>query len=146
MCVFSTSHNATVSIPTAVTFINVNTINMSSPVHSTFFTHSLHLPCLSLNHAASLHSSALLFYVTCVPSPKHMIQILSCDHPNHIHHPCCHPLYLTPLPSLLHFSSLSCHSCSCYPHLHYYSLSHYYHHHTASIFIVTFISPYHHHP
>jgi len=59
MCVFSPSHSATVSVPTVRTFINVNTINMSCPVHSTNLSHSLHLPCLSLYHAASLHSSAL---------------------------------------------------------------------------------------
>lgn len=60
--------------------------------------------------------------------------ILPCDHPKHIYHPRCHPFYLTPLPSSLHFSSLSCQSHSCYLHLHYYSLSHYYHHRIASTY------------
>jgi hypothetical protein len=55
--------------------------------------------------------------------------ILPCDHPNHIYRPRCHLFCLTPLPSLLCFSSLSCQSHSCYLHLRYYSLSHYYHHH-----------------
>jgi hypothetical protein len=57
-------------------------------------THSLHLPCLFLYHAASPHSSALLFYVTCILSVERMIQIVSCDRPNHV------------IPVVIHFDRL----------------------------------------